>query len=106
MKSSIGIARQRLVVRRAARAELERDARHRLLVGRLDDVDEVEVPERRPLRLDRRAELLDLLVDLADAAGLFLTVWTPSGVRVESMMYVGTDLPPWLVAGRPLYPIL
>src|SRR4051812_11057016 len=22
-------------------------------------------------------------------AGLFLTVWTPSGVRVESMMYVG-----------------
>ena len=32
------------------------------------------------------AELLDLLVDLADAGGLFLTVWTPSGVSVESMM--------------------
>src|SRR5215208_6221208 len=57
----------RLVVRRAARAELERDARHRLLVGRLHDVDEVEVAEGRPLRLDRRAELLDLVVHLADA---------------------------------------
>src|SRR4051795_2496053 len=31
-------------------------------------------------------------------AGLFLTVWTPSGVSVESMMYVGTAfLPGWLV---------
>src|SRR3954447_26933871 len=30
-------------------------------------------------------------------AGLFLTVWTPSGVRVESMMYVGMPR---------LYPIL
>ena len=58
---------ERLVVGGAARAELERDARHRLLVGRLDDVHEVEVAERRPLRLDRGAELLDLLVDLADA---------------------------------------
>src|SRR5688572_5698028 len=29
-------------------------------------------------------------------AGLFLTVWTPSGVSVESMMYVGTAfLPGW-----------
>src|SRR5215213_4349645 len=32
-------------------------------------------------------------------AGLFLTVWTPSGVSVESMMYVGTGLPPWLAGG-------
>src|SRR3712207_1216512 len=31
-------------------------------------------------------------------AGLLLTVWTPSGVSVESMMYVGTAfLPGWLV---------
>src|SRR5215210_6807110 len=52
---------QRLVLRRAARAELHRDPGDCLLVRRLDDVDEVEVPERRPLRLHRRAELLDLL---------------------------------------------
>ena len=45
-------------------------ARHRLLVRRLDDVDEVEVAERRPLRLHRGAELLDLVVDLADARGV------------------------------------
>ena len=63
---------ERLVLRRAARAELERDARHRRLVGRLDDVDEVEVAERRPLRLDARAELLDLLVDLPDALRVVL----------------------------------
>src|SRR4051794_23231501 len=47
--------------------ELERDARHRLVVGRLDHVDEVEGAERGPLRLDLGTELLDLLVDLADA---------------------------------------
>src|SRR3954471_14780470 len=62
--------RERLVVRRAARAELERDARHRLLVGRLDDIDEVEVPQRRPLGLHGRSELLDLVVDLADTRGV------------------------------------
>src|SRR6478736_150579 len=48
--------RQRLVADRPARAELERDTGHRLLVGRLDDVDEVEAHERRPLRLDRGAD--------------------------------------------------
>src|ERR1044072_3707650 len=63
---------KRLVVRGAARAELERDARHRLLVRRLDDVHEVEVAEHGPLRLDRGAELLDLLVDLADAGRVVL----------------------------------
>src|SRR5580700_5252654 len=51
---------QRLVFRGTARAELERDPRHRLLVGRLDDVHEIEVPERRPLCLDSGAKLLDL----------------------------------------------
>src|SRR5204863_5869177 len=63
---------QRLVLGRPARAELERDPSHRLLVGRLDDVDEVELAERRPLRLDRGAELLDLAVDLADPRGVVL----------------------------------
>src|SRR6185312_11973407 len=57
---------ERLVARRPARAELQRHARHRALVGRLDDADEVELPERRPLRLHARSELLDLLVDLTD----------------------------------------
>src|SRR4051794_22317096 len=61
---------QRLEVRGAAGPQLERDARHRLLVRGLDDVDEVEVPEGRPLRLHRRAELFDLVVDLADARGV------------------------------------
>src|SRR5271168_3545572 len=54
--------RQRLVAGGAARAELERDARHRAVVGGLHDRDEVDVAERRPLRLDGRAELLHLLV--------------------------------------------
>src|SRR3954471_3616827 len=43
---------ERFVARRPARAELHRDARHRRLVGRLDDVDEVVLAERGPLRLD------------------------------------------------------
>src|SRR6476646_856661 len=64
--------RQRLVADRPARAELERDTGHRLLVGRFDDVDEVDAPEGRPLRLDRGAELLDLLVDLPDALRVVL----------------------------------
>src|SRR3954451_11952306 len=58
--------RERLVARRAARAELERHPGHRLLVGRLDDVHEVELAEHGPLRLDGGAELLDLLVHLVD----------------------------------------
>src|SRR5919204_1042248 len=64
--------RERLVVHGPARAELERHARHRLLVRRLDDVDEVEPPQGRPLRLDLRPELLDLLVDLPDALRVVL----------------------------------
>ncbi len=86
MKSSIGIATQRLVLAGSARAELQRHAGDDLLVRRLDDVDEVELTERRPLRLDGRAELLDLAVDLRIRAGLFLIVCTPSGVSVVSMM--------------------
>src|SRR3954452_4504381 len=57
---------ERLVLARPARAELQRDARDRRLVRRLDDIDEVEAAQRGPLRLDRRAQLLDLLVDLAN----------------------------------------
>src|SRR6202035_5768517 len=52
--------------------ELERDARHRRLVGRLDDRYEIDVSERRPLRLHARAELLDLLVDLSNPLGVVL----------------------------------
>src|SRR5207245_328761 len=43
-----------------------RDARDRQLVGRLEDVYEVVLAECRPLGGDGCAELLDLLVDLAD----------------------------------------
>src|SRR5207237_878717 len=63
---------QRLVLGGAPRAELERYPRDRLLVRGLDHVDEVEVAERRPLRLDRRAQLLDLPVDLLDAGRVVL----------------------------------
>src|SRR3954471_13124584 len=70
---------QRLEVRRAAGAQLERDPRHRLLVRRLDDVHEVEVPEGGPLRLHGRAELLDLVVDLADASGVVADGLHPLG---------------------------
>ena len=62
------------------------DTRAIVFIGRLDDVHEVEVAERRPLGLHRRAELLDLLLTSRMRDGLFLTVWTPSGVRVDSMM--------------------
>src|SRR5207244_646455 len=64
--------RERLVARRPARAELERDPCDRLLVGRLDHVHEVVVAEHRPLGLHRGAELLHLAVHLADARGVVL----------------------------------
>src|SRR4029078_7927458 len=63
---------ERLVLRPPARAELEGHARHRALVGRLDDADEVELPEGRPLRLHAGTELLDLLVYLPDALRVVL----------------------------------
>jgi hypothetical protein len=56
----------------AARAELQADPRHGLLVGRLDDVHEIEAAQRGPLRLDLGAELLDLAIDLADALRVVL----------------------------------
>src|ERR1700677_3067756 len=64
--------RQRLVAAGAARAQLQRYACHRALVGRLDDRDEVDVSERRPLRLHGRSKLLDLLVDLGDPLRIVL----------------------------------
>src|SRR6185437_2446576 len=70
---------QRLVLGRPARAELERYARHRLLVGRLYDVDEVELAKRGPLRLDRGTELLDFAIDLLDAGGVVLDRLHPFG---------------------------
>ena len=59
---------ERLQLGAAARTERERDLRDRGRVGRLDDVDEVVLAERRPLVQDLRPELLDVLVDLAEAA--------------------------------------
>src|SRR4051794_40280621 len=64
--------RQRLVAAGSATAELHRHPRDRLLVRRLQHVDEVEAAERRPLRLDRRTELLHLPVYLADSSRVVL----------------------------------
>src|SRR3954451_13045154 len=68
-----------LVARCATRAQLERYARDRLLIGRLDHRDEVHMPERRPLGLHARAELLPLLVDLLDPLGVVLDGLYPLG---------------------------
>src|SRR5439155_25159762 len=59
--------RQRLDPRRAAGAEGHRDPRDRLHVRGLDDVDEVEGAERRPLVEHLGTELLDVLIHLAEA---------------------------------------
>src|SRR6185437_3464653 len=55
---------QRLIATGPTRAELQRDPCDRLLVGRLDHVDEVKLAQCRPLGFDRGPELLDLAVDL------------------------------------------
>src|ERR1019366_1450979 len=56
-----------VVAGRASGAQLERKARHHPVIGRLDDTDEVELAERRPLLANAHTELLDLAVDLTDA---------------------------------------
>ena len=67
--------RQRLELHASPRAELDRQVRHRQLVGRLDDVHEVVHAERGPLVEHLRPELLDVAVDLAE----------PRGVRVQRL---------------------
>src|SRR4051794_7572763 len=67
-----GDRRQRLEAPRATGPELERDPRDGLLVRRLDDGDEVELPERGPLGPHAGPELLDLRVDLLDALRVVL----------------------------------
>src|SRR5262245_56586590 len=57
--------RERLDPDRPARAQCHGHLRHRRDVGRVDDVHEVELPQRRPLVQHAAAELLDVLVDLA-----------------------------------------
>jgi uncharacterized protein with GYD domain len=98
-------SRQRLVATGPARAELERDARDRLLVRRLDHVHEVEATERRPLRLDGRPELLDLVVDLADSRGV-----VPDGLhalrRERREHDPGRHCPSLKWLRGPFYPIL
>src|SRR4051794_30915016 len=63
---------QGLAAHRPARAELDGDLCHGLLVRRLDDGDEVVRAESRPLLLDRHPELFDLLVDLLNPSGVVL----------------------------------
>src|SRR3954470_5501318 len=67
-----GNSRQRLVTARPAAAKLHRHACDRLRVRCLEHVHEVEAAERRPLRLDGRAELLDLAVHLANPSRVVL----------------------------------
>src|SRR5512132_322187 len=68
---------QRLAAHRSARAELDRDLRHRLLVGSLDDGYEVVLAQGGPLLLDLDPELLHLLVDLLDPARVVLQGLNP-----------------------------
>src|SRR5688572_13700073 len=56
---------ERLQLRASAGAERERDLRDRRSVGRLDDIDEVVLADRRPLVQHGGSELLDVPVDLA-----------------------------------------
>src|SRR3954449_6215519 len=70
---------ERLVARRTPRPELERYAGHGLLVRRLHDVDKVVVAEHGPLRLHARAQLLDLLVHLAQPRRVVLERLNPLG---------------------------
>src|SRR6185437_10772390 len=63
---------QRLIAAGPPRAQLQRDARDRLLVGRLDHVDEIKLAQGGPLGLHRGPELLDLPVDLLDPPGVVL----------------------------------
>src|SRR4051794_4113313 len=72
-----GNCHEGLVPRRSAGPELERHARHRLLVRRLHDVHEVVAAERGPLRLDGGTELLDLLVHLANSRRVVLDGLNP-----------------------------
>ena len=62
-------------------------------VGRLDDVDEVVLAERRPLVQHLRAELLDVAVDLAQPARVRLQRLHALGVSVVSIRYVGIASP-------------
>src|SRR5439155_21031450 len=68
-----------LVARYATPTRLDGDAADRLLIGRLDPRGEVHMPERRPLGLHARAELLHLLVDLLDPLGVVLDGLYPLG---------------------------
>src|SRR5437763_331317 len=72
-----GNGHEGLVLRRAAGPELQRHARHRLLVRSLHDVHEVVAAERGPLRLDGGPELLDLLVHLTYSRGVVLDRLNP-----------------------------
>ena len=72
MKSSIGIATaSRTAPSRASRAPATR-APSSLSSGASTTLTKSKRPERRPLRLDARAELLELAVDLADALRVVL----------------------------------
>src|SRR3954471_874515 len=64
--------RQGLARHRPARAELDRDLGHRLLVWRLDHGDEVVLPQRRVLGDHLDPHLFNLPVDLGDPARMVL----------------------------------
>ena len=76
---------QRLAGHRPARAELDRDLGHRLLVGCLDDRDEVVLAERCVLRRTLAPICSTSLFTSATRPGLFLRVRTPSAVKLVSI---------------------
>src|SRR3989442_4702149 len=71
MNLSIGIAASVMILM-LPRADSSAETRDRLVVGRLDHAQEVIRAEQRVLARDAHAQLLDLLVDVADAGGVLL----------------------------------
>ncbi len=62
---------------------------HRLIVGGLDDGDEIALPQHRVLRDHPATEVGDFLVDLLQPIGVFVQGLASLGVRVLNKMYVG-----------------
>src|SRR3954462_1042085 len=95
--------RQGRDLRRAPCRERNRDLGDRGDVGRLDHVHEVELAERRPLVEDPAAELLDVVVHLAEALRIRLEGLDPllrQRREEDEDRHAGRTLLPRVRAGR------